>query len=72
MTRPLVDLLGQTLSDLEIDLLDAHRRVESLSQRDDLAPCVESNLKHALAALWQVVTDLDLVYRPETLGDAAE
>lgn len=60
MTERRTDLLENPLSYLEEELLDVHERLEQLALRDDLPPCAAANLRHALAATWQVVNDLDL------------
>jgi hypothetical protein len=54
------DLLGQPTSDTEQQVLDLYERLKELAARDDLAPCVQHNIRKALACLWQVVNDLDL------------
>jgi hypothetical protein len=54
------DLLGQPTSDTEQQVIDLYERLKELAARDDLAPCVQHNIRKALACLWQVVNDLDL------------
>ncbi len=55
-----VDLLGNELTDTEVELVECYQRLKSMSERTDLSPCVVSNIRHAAAALWQVVVDLNL------------
>lgn len=55
-----VDLLGNELTPTEVELLECYKKLKSLSERDDLSPCVASNVRHGAAALWQVVTDLNI------------
>ena len=57
MTR---DLLDQPITDTERQLLETYEQLKTLAARNDLAPCVQHNVRKALACLWQVVTDLDL------------
>lgn len=59
--RP-TDLLGRRLEASEAELLEAYHRLKSLAERDDLAPCVAANVKHALAYCWNAVNDLALEY----------
>ena len=54
------DLLGNALTDVERELHDMYLRLEELSKSEDLAPCVTSNVRFASAALWQIVTDLNI------------
>ena len=63
------DILGNDLDAVEQEALAIHRRMEAMLGRDDLSPCVEANLRHALAATWQVLIDLGIEYRPEALGE---
>ncbi len=64
MSEGRVDILGNALSDTEQEVLDIHLRLQALISREGLPPCVEANARHALAATWQIVTDLDLTYSP--------
>ena len=57
-----IDLLGQPLTESEAQLIRLYRELKTLAARDDLPPCVERNVKKALACLWQVVNDLDLEF----------
>ncbi len=54
------DLLGRTLTVVEIGLLEAYENLLSMLRRDDLSPCVAANVKEAVAALWNAVNDLAL------------
>ena len=60
MSVPVTDLLGNPLSELERQVADIHTALEDLARRDDLPPCVEAGARHALAATWQVMNDLNL------------
>ena len=55
-----VDLLGNELTDTEVEIVECYEKLKAMSERSDLSPCVVSNMRHAAAALWQVVTDLNL------------
>jgi hypothetical protein len=54
------DLLGRSLTETERAVLAIHDQLKSLLSRPDLAPCISSNARFALAASWQMVTDLGL------------
>lgn len=56
------DLLGDALSDSEREILIVYRGLKVLLERDDLPPCARANARIALAAIWQVVNDLDIAY----------
>jgi hypothetical protein len=56
------DLLGRPISLREAQLLQVYRSLKALAGQDDQPPCVERNVKKALACMWQVVNDLDLEY----------
>ena len=54
------DLLGRPTSDAEREVLEVYERLKTLAGRDDLAPCVQHNVRKALACMWQIANDLDL------------
>lgn len=56
----MTDLLGNELTALELELLDAHRLLKVLAARRDSPPCVERNVRKALAAVHQAALDLAL------------
>ncbi len=56
------DLLGNDLTEAETEILAAYENLKKLSARDDLSPCMVSNIRFATAALAQTVTDLGLTY----------
>ena len=56
------DLLGQPIGDTERQLVDLYEQLKQLAGRDDLPPCVQHNVRKALACLWQVTNDLDLQF----------
>ena len=56
------DLLGTPLTPRERDVLAVYETLKTLAAHDDLPPCVEGNVRKALACMWQVVNDLDLEY----------
>ncbi len=56
------DLLGRELTGDETELVELYTRLKALAARDDLAPCVSANVRSALAAVWNAVNDLGLVY----------
>jgi hypothetical protein len=57
-----VDVLGRPLTASEEQVLAVYVSLKDMAGRTDLPPCVERNVKKALACLWQVVNDLDLEY----------
>jgi hypothetical protein len=58
------DLLGRPLTEAERELVDAFERLHAIARRTDLAPCASAAVKFALAAMFQAVNDLGLVYEP--------
>ena len=58
------DLLGNELSADEREIKELHDRLAALAKRQDLAPCAQSNVAFAQAALWQVVNDLNIDWGP--------
>jgi hypothetical protein len=56
------DLLGRPASADDAQLLEIYRTLKSMAARDDLPPCVDRNVKRALACMWQVVNDLNLEF----------
>ncbi len=56
------DLLQNTTSEMEREVLALYGGLKELAQRTDIPPCVARNAKKALACLWQSVTDLGLEY----------
>ena len=59
---PEVDLLGKPIGDTEAQLMRLYTELKELTAREDLSPCIERNVKKALACLWQVVNDLNLEF----------
>lgn len=57
-----LDLLGKPLTPSDQELLALYTSLKEVAGRTDLAPCVERNVKKALACMWQVVNDLNLEY----------
>lgn len=57
-----LDLLGKPLTASDEELLALYTSLKEVAGRDDLPPCVERNVKKALACMWQVVNDLNLEY----------
>jgi hypothetical protein len=53
---------GVQLNDAEIKLVDSYHTLASVlsEQRDQLAPFEERNALKALAALWQIMNNLDM------------
>lgn len=68
MQRPGRDLLGHPLSQDERELLELYHRLRLLSERKNVAPCISMNAKQAMVMLWNVCTDLGLIYE-ETEAD---
>jgi hypothetical protein len=56
------DLYGHELTEVEQEVLRHYEGLKRLAGRDDLPPCVEHNVKKALACLWQATNDLDLQF----------
>ena len=56
-----MDLLGRPLTASEQQLLQVYRTLKSLAAADH-PPCVDRNVKKALACIWQVVNDLNLEF----------
>ncbi|HYN88909.1 MAG TPA: hypothetical protein VER55_10275 [Ardenticatenaceae bacterium] len=56
------DIFGTQLTPLEEELLQQYENLKRLAARGDLPPCVERNVKKALACLWQATNDLDLQF----------
>ena len=61
---PHTDLLGAELTPQDRELLDVYQALKRLAADPTQPPCVERNVKKALACMWQVVNDLDLAYEP--------
>jgi hypothetical protein len=57
-----VDLLGRPMTASEQQLLQVYRTLKSLAAVEDHPPCVDRNVKKALACMWQVVNDLNLEF----------
>jgi hypothetical protein len=60
--QPTTDLLGKEMSADESELLRIYEQLKELSGRDDLAPCVIMNVRQAMVMMWNVCTDLNLIY----------
>jgi len=56
------DILGNPITEGDEQLLAVYESVKALLVRDDLAPCVRSNARVALAALWQAVNDQNIAF----------
>jgi hypothetical protein len=56
------DLLGNPLTDTELQLARLYADLKSMAAREDLPPCAERNVKKALACMWQVMNDLNLEF----------
>ena len=56
------DLLGNPLTPCEREVLQVYEALKRLATRADTPPCVQANTRLALAAAWQMVNDLDLVF----------
>jgi hypothetical protein len=57
-----LDLLSRPLTGTEAQLLDIYSTLKMVAAQADLPPCVERNVKHALACMWQVANNLDLEF----------
>lgn len=58
----MADLLGREPTPDEAAVLEVYERLKELAARDDLAPCVSANLRHALSYAHNAVNDLALTY----------
>jgi P2-related tail formation protein len=56
------DLLGNPLTPVEKSLHDVYERLKALAKDQGLPPCALSNVRVALAAMAQVMNDLDIVF----------
>lgn len=56
------DLLKSPLTDYEKETLEVYQSLKRLAARSDLPPCAASNVRKALACMWQVTNDLDLEF----------
>ena len=61
------DLLGRPIDATEQAVLEVYDRLKGLVRSPDAAPCVTANARYALAAVWQIVNDLNLEH--EQLDD---
>jgi hypothetical protein len=57
-----VDLLKRPMTESDARLLELYRSLKEVAGERDLPPCVERNVKKALACMWQVVNDLNLEF----------
>lgn len=55
------DVLGKELTADERELLATYRKLQQLSQKQDLPPCALMNCKQAMVMLWNVCNDLGLI-----------
>ena len=62
MANEIRDLLGRPVSEADARLLGIYRALKTVAAEPGLDPCVERNVKKALACMWQVVNDLNLEY----------
>ena len=62
MTETNTDILGNSLTLQERELLDAYEALKKLAAQDDLPPCAARNVRRALSAMWQATNDLDLQF----------
>jgi len=62
MADEIRDLLGRPVSEADARLLEIYRALKRTAAEPALEPCVERNVKKALACMWQVVNDLNLEY----------
>lgn len=60
--QPTTDLLGKEMTGDEQELLSLYGRLKELSAREDLAPCAVMNVRQAMVMMWNVCTDLNLIY----------
>ena len=56
------DLLGNTMTEQEQELLRVYESLKRLAARDDLPPCAARNVRRALSSMWQATNDLNLQF----------
>ena len=57
-----MDLLNRPMTDDEREIYAVYLALKKLAAREDLPPCVDRNVRRALACLWQATNDLDLQF----------
>ncbi|MDP2726162.1 MAG: hypothetical protein Q8P59_01335 [Dehalococcoidia bacterium] len=57
-----VDLVGHKLTPVEEQAMALYKGLKEFLSMPDLPPCALSNARVALAAVWQIVNDLDLEF----------
>ena len=57
-----MDLLNRPMTDDEREIYAVYLALKKLAAREDLPPCVDRNVRKALACLWQATNDLDLQF----------
>ncbi len=62
MATTSTDLLGKTLTDQELELLNVYEALKKLAAQEDLPPCAARNVRRALMSMWQATNDLDLQF----------
>lgn len=56
------DILGNSLTLQEVELLKTYEDLKKLAAQDDLPPCAARNVRKALACMWQATNDLNLQF----------
>ncbi|MEA2574279.1 MAG: hypothetical protein QOH93_1577 [Chloroflexia bacterium] len=56
------DLLGNSMTEQEQELLRIYESLKRLAARDDLPPCAARNVRRALSSMWQATNDLNLQF----------
>ena len=56
------DLIGNTMTEQEQELLRVYESLKRLAARDDLPPCAARNVRRALSSMWQATNDLNLQF----------
>ena len=54
------DELGNPMTETELELHAVYLRLEELARREDLTPCVLTNVELARSLLWNACNDLGL------------
>ena len=62
MAETTTDLLGNSLTEQEQELLRVYESLKRLAARDDLPPCAARNVRRALSSMWQATNDLNLQF----------
>lgn len=60
MSTSPTDILGNPLTPIERQLVEAHGQLTAILRDRDIPPAVRAGIAHAAASTWQVLNDLDI------------